>query len=115
LEVLKLNFERLKNSRQFTHVYKKGKSKANKFLVLYCLKNDVSYNRIGISVSKKVGNAVIRNRSKRLIKEAFRLNKGNMDEGYDFVFIARVRMKDAKYTDVENSVKNLIRDFKIRR
>lgn len=107
-----MNLEKLKNSSQFAQVYKKGKSNATRFVVLYALPNGLEYNRVGYSVSKKVGNSVVRNRCKRLIKEAYRLNKRPDQVGYDFVFIARVRMNTAEYVDVEKSVKRLLRELK---
>ena len=64
-------------------------------------------DRIGISVSKKVGKSVVRSRVKRLISESYRLNKLINKKGYDFVFIARVACKDKSYKEVESSLKNL--------
>lgn len=101
--------ERLKNSSQFSLVYKRGKSEVTKFVVMYYLENNLGCNRVGYSVSKKVGNSVVRNRSKRLIKEAFRLNSDNLKKGYDIVFISRVRMNSATYKDAEKSVKRLLK------
>lgn len=101
--------ERLKNSSQFNLVYKRGKSEVTKFVVMYYLENNLGFNRVGYSVSKKVGNSVVRNRSKRLIKEAFRLNSDNLKKGYDIVFISRVRMNSATYKDAEKSVKRLLK------
>ena len=60
----------LKNNRDFVNVYTSGRSYANKYLVIYTLKNNSDRNRLGISVSKKVGNSVVRHRLKRLIKES---------------------------------------------
>jgi ribonuclease P protein component len=106
---LVVNDERLKKSSQFTLVYKKGKSEVTRFMVMYYLKNGFEYNRIGYSVSKKVGNSVVRNRSKRLMKEAVRLNSENLKSGYDIVFISRVKMNSATYKDAEKSVKKLMK------
>ena len=64
------SIESLKKNTEFQAVYKKGKSYANKYLVMYVLENQSNKNRIGISVSKKVGNSVKRNRAKRLMKES---------------------------------------------
>ena len=66
-------------------VYNEGNSKANRYLVLYYRKNDLEYNRLGISVSKKVGNSVVRHRTTRLIRESYRLNQDNLKTGYDMV------------------------------
>ena len=67
--------ESLKKYGDFQRVYKKGRSYANKYLIMYVLKQDVQENRIGISVSKKVGNSVVRHRITRLIRESYRLNE----------------------------------------
>ena len=107
---------RLKKNNEFTTVYKRGRSFANDILVMYILKNrknkdekSQSYNRIGVSVSKKVGNSVIRSRCKRLISESFRLNYNTIKLGYDIVFIARKPLKDKGYFEVEKAMKNLFK------
>lgn len=107
---------RLKKNFEFTTVYRRGKSFANDLLVMYILKNKKNkdqdlklYNKLGVSVSKKVGNSVVRSRSKRLITESFRLNHDKITKGYDFVFIARNPMKDKGYFDTEKAMKNLIK------
>jgi len=96
----------LKNTRQFNHVYKRGKSIVNKHVVLYYLKNQENTNTVGFSVSKKVGNAVTRNRVKRLMKEVYRLNEPSLRKGYNFVFVARVRASKASYNEVEKAMKS---------
>ena len=93
----------LKNSREFKRVYDNGKSYANKYLVMYVYNNETKENRIGISVSKKVGNSVVRHRATRLIRESVRLNKEVVKKGYDIVIIARGSIKDKKYADVESA------------
>ena len=107
---------RLKKNFEFTIIYRRGKSFANDILVMYILKNKKNkdknldiYNKLGVSVSKKVGNSVVRSRCKRLISESFRLNYDSIIKGYDFVFIARNPMKGKNYADVEKAMKNLIK------
>ncbi|MFT8351458.1 ribonuclease P protein component [Clostridium saccharoperbutylacetonicum] len=107
---------RLKKNFEFTIIYRRGKSFANELLVMYIFKNkknrDISfnyYNKLGISVSKKVGNSVVRSRCKRLISESFRLNYNYIIKGYDFIFIARNPIKDKSYFEVESAMKNLIK------
>ena len=93
----------LKNSREFKKVYNFGLSYANKYLVMYIYNNGTKENRIGISVSKKVGNSVVRHRATRLIRESVRLNEKMIKRGYDIVIIARGSIKDKKYRDVESA------------
>lgn len=81
--------ERLRKNSQFKRVYREGKSVATGRTVLFFRKNEVGPNRLGISVSKKVGKSVVRNRLKRLYREAFKQLKGEMKEGFDLVIIAR--------------------------
>jgi len=107
---------RLKKNFEFKIIYRRGKSFANDLLVMYILKNKKNrdkdlnfYNKLGVSVSKKVGNSVVRSRSKRLISESFRLNYDSIIKGYDFIFIARNPIKDKSYFDVEKAMKNLIK------
>jgi len=77
----------LKKKRDFKKVYNRGKHAAEPLFVVYALVNDLDDNRLGLSVSKKVGGAVVRNRVKRLIRECCRLM--DLRAGYDFVVIAR--------------------------
>lgn len=99
----------LRNTRQFNQVYKKGKSIVNKHIVLYYVKNQTDENQVGFSISKKVGNAVTRNRVKRLMKEVYRLNEASLKNGFDFVFVARVRSKDASFKDIEKAMTSCFR------
>ena len=92
--------EGLKNTNQFKIVYNNGKSYANRELVMYLRKNDSDTNRLGISVSKKVGNSVVRHRITRLIRESYRLNEEKLLQGYDIVVVARANAKDKNYFDI---------------
>ena len=97
--------ESLKKNFQFRHVYQKGKSIANRHLVLYMVKNGThDHNRLGISVSKKVGNAVQRNRSRRVIREAFRALAPRVRPGFDLVLVARGKTPYVKSTDVRRQL-----------
>ena len=96
--------ESLKKRKDFQIVYKKGKSVANKNLVMYKMKNHIEGNRLGISVSKKVGNSVVRHRVTRLIRESYRLNEEKFEKGYDYVVIARAATKGMNYFDMERSL-----------
>ena len=73
--------ESLKKNQDFQKVYRNGTSKGNRYLVMYVLKNQYMKNRLGISVSKKVGNSVVRHRLTRLIRESYRLNEAEFENG----------------------------------
>ena len=94
-------------NKDFQEVYKKGKSYANKYLVMYVLQNHTEENRLGISVSKKVGNSVVRHRITRLIRESYRLNQSQFKKGYDIVVIARATAKDKTYQEIESALLHL--------
>ena len=99
--------ESLKKNADFQTVYKKGRSYANRILVMYVLENGGDKNRLGISVSKKVGNSVIRHHITRLIREAYRLQEDMFNSGLDIVVIARASARSASYYDVESALKHL--------
>ena len=99
----------LKNNRDFVNVYTSGKSYANKFLVIYTLKNNSDRNRLGISVSKKVGNSVVRHRLKRLIKESYRLHEKVFNSGLDIVVIARKGSDACDYAGIESALLHLMK------
>ena len=97
----------LKKYGDFQRVYHKGKSYANKYLIMYILEKDTQQNRIGISVSKKVGNSVVRHRITRLIRESYRLNESKFVRGLDMVVIARSGAKEKNFFDIESALLHL--------
>ena len=99
--------ESLKKNRDFQSVYRRGKSYGNKYLVMYLLPNQTESNRIGISVSKKVGNSIVRHHLTRLIRESYRLHEENFQRGYDMVVVARTAAKDRTYHEVESALIHL--------
>jgi ribonuclease P protein component len=101
--------ESLKKNEDFKRCYSTGKSYANRYLVLYVCGNGLGRNRIGISVSKKVGNSVVRHRLKRLIKESYRLHENMFNSGLDIVAIARVGACNADFHKIESALLHLMR------
>ena len=99
--------ESLKKNMDFQNVYKNGKSYANKYLVMYVLENNLNKNRIGISVSKKVGNSVIRHRITRLIRESYRLQEDVFNSSLDIVVIARGNAREVGYKEIESALLHL--------
>ena len=105
--------ESLKKYGDFQRVYQRGKSYANKYLVMYILRQDTQRNRIGISVSKKVGNSVVRHRITRLIRESYRLNENKFDDGLDIVVVARPGAKEMSFFTIESALLHLGRLHRI--
>ena len=99
--------ESLKKNRDFQLVYKEGKSLANRYLVLYVKENGLEKNRVGISVSKKVGNSIVRHRLTRLIRESYRLQEDMFNSGLDMVVIARVSAKGKGYKEISSALMHL--------
>ena len=99
--------ESLKKNQDFKNVNRRGKSYANKYLVMYVLPNQTEGNRLGISVSKKVGNSVIRHHLTRLIRESYRLHEEMFNSGLDIVVVARSTARDISYHEVESALLHL--------
>ena len=103
-----MNFsESLKKNSDFKNVYTHGKSYANKYLVMYMLENNKDMNRLGISVSKKVGNSVVRHRITRLVRESYRLHENIFNSGLDIVVVARKSASIVKYAEIESALLHL--------
>ena len=109
-----MNFsESLKKNSDFQNVYRNGKSYANKYLVMYVLENNSGKNRLGISVSKKVGNSVVRHHVTRLLRERYRLHENIFNSGLDIVVIARNNAAKAGYAEIESALLHLGKLHKI--
>lgn len=106
------NIDSLKNS-EFQYIYKNGKSYANKYLVMYVMDNPDGKSKLGISVSKKVGNSVVRHRVTRLIRESYRLNRNMFNSGLNIIVIARATAKDKGFAEIESAFLHLTRLHKI--
>ncbi|MGX8688319.1 MAG: ribonuclease P protein component [bacterium] len=105
--------ESLKKNEDFKRCYSTGKSYANRYLVLYVCGNGLGRNRIGISVSKKVGNSIVRHRVTRLIRESYRLHEQMFNSGLDMAVVARSAAKDADYHSIEKALLHLSGKAKI--
>lgn len=105
--------ESIKNYFEFREIYNTGKSYANKNLIMYVRNNALSGNRIGISVSRKVGNSVVRHRITRLIRESYRMSENKISKGLDIVVVARINARDKGFHDIDSSLLHLLRLHKI--
>ena len=100
----------LRKQRDFNRVYNRGKSKGSRFVVVLYRKNNLDFTRTAFVSSKKVGNSVERNRSRRIIKEAYRAVKSMVKPGYDIVFVARNTIKGHKENEVEKVLRKALAD-----
>lgn len=107
------SYETLKKNIDFQKVYKSGKSYANKYLVMYVLENGTDITRIGISVSKKVGNSIVRHRLARLIRESYRLHADEVMTGFDIIVVARTGLKNKDYFETESALLHLLKMHKL--
>ena len=105
--------ESLKKNKDFQIVYRTGRSYANRFLVMYIRKNGMNRNRLGISVSKKVGNSVVRHHLTRLIREGYRLQEEHFLCGYDIIAVVRVNAKNSTFADIKSALIHLGKLHKI--
>ena len=105
----------IKRNKDFRSIYKRGKSRVTPVLAMYVRKNKNTANRIGITVSTKVGKAVVRNRVRRRIREAYRKNEGAFLSGYDIIFVSRVRAASVSFSEIEKNILSLSRSFGILR
>ncbi|MBR0598423.1 ribonuclease P protein component [Sinanaerobacter chloroacetimidivorans] len=94
----------LRRKKDFSAIYNKGKSVGERYLVLFLKKNNLPYNRTAFLASKKVGNSVLRNRARRLMKESYRDLECKLTKGYDIILIARNTICNVKCADVKKSM-----------
>jgi len=109
---MKKTFTLTKNY-EFTRVYKKGRFYVGKYITLYVIPNNINVNRLGITVSKKVGKSVTRNRIRRLIKENYRLFEDYIKSGYSIVFVAREFTNMPGYFEIKKEMKYLLKKMNI--
>ena len=95
----------LKENRQFRRLYAKGTSAVTGPLVIYCRKNGTKRNRLGITVSAKMGNAVVRNRLRRRLKEAYRIDELSFLPGFDIVVVGRARAIGCGFSELSRSLR----------
>lgn len=104
-----LKKEVLRRKEDFARVYKKGESIPERYIVLFYMKNGLSYNRRALLASKKVGNSVQRNRARRLMRESCRLAEDSYKEGFDMIFIARKSINGKSFAEVDRSLQGAVK------
>ena len=97
----------VKQNSDFRRIYRRGRSAVSGGVVVYCLKNRKGMSRLGVTVSTKLGHAVVRNRVRRRLREIFRLNQSGLAQGYDMILVARTRAVGAEYRELERAFLNV--------
>lgn len=98
---------------EFQKVYNKGKNFWNRNLVLFVMKNNLGYTRVGYTVTKKVGNSVVRNRIRRQMKEIYRLNFYRIEKNYDLIFIPKQNVVDISFEELESAMLHILKLSKV--
>ena len=104
---------KLRNNMEFKKVYNGGKNYWNRNLVLYVRKNNMENSRIGYSITKKIGNSVVRNKVRRRVKEIYRLNVNNIKSGYDIILIPKKNIVDISYKELESAMLHILKLSKV--
>ena len=99
----------LKANHEFRRLYQKGKSAVGGGMVVYCRKNRLGHNRLGITASVKLGHAVVRNRARRRLREVYRLNGDKLRQGWDIILVARGRTVTASWRELNATFLRLCR------
>lgn len=98
---------------EFKKVYSVGKNYWNRNFILYVRKNNLDETRVGFTITKKHGNSVVRNKMRRRMKEAYRLNFYNVKNGYDLVFIPKRNTVNISYKELEGSMIHILKIAKV--
>ena len=99
----------VKQNSDFRRIYRRGRSAVSGGVVVYCLKNRQGLSRLGVTVSTKLGHAVVRNRVRRRFRELYRLHKPEMQPGFDVILVARGRAVRSTYQQLDETYLRLLR------
>ena len=99
----------VKQNSDFRRIYRRGRSAVSGGVVVYCLKNRQGMSRLGVTVSTKLGHAVVRNRCRRRLREVYRLHTPELKQGYDIILVARVRTAHASWPEIQKQFLKLCR------
>lgn len=105
------NTDTIKENRTFRQIYRRGRSAVTPFLVAYCRPNRLGRNRLGITVSTKLGGAVVRNRARRRLREVYRLAQPQLAQGFDIILVARSKAVNGPYDRLTNAFCRACRDL----
>lgn len=104
---------RINQEKDYNYIYKNAKRISGRYIIVFITRNNLQYNRFGIVTSKKVGNAVKRNRAKRRIRELSKKHMESINKGYDLVFVSRVSINEADFDQIEKDFLSAMRKARI--
>jgi ribonuclease P protein component len=100
---------RLRSNMEFKKVYNEGKNYWNRNLILFRKKNNLGYTRVGYTITKKIGNSVVRNKLRRQMKEIYRLNFDKIDNNYDLIFLPKKNAVDISFKELESAMLHIMK------
>ena len=103
----------LKENYEFRRMYQKGASAAGGCMVIYCRRNKLDHNRLGLTASVKLGHAVVRNRARRRLREVYRLNAHQLRASWDIILVARSRTVTASWKELNDTFLRLCRKLEV--
>lgn len=103
----------IKENYEFRRIYQRGTSAVSGSMVVYCRKNKLGRNRLGITASTKIGEAVTRNRARRRLREVYRLNRDKLREGWDIILVARGRTAAVSWKELNDTFLRLCRNLEL--
>lgn len=103
----------LKANHEFRRLYQRGTSAVGGGMVVYCRKNKLDHNRLGLTASVKLGSAVVRNRARRRLREVYRLNGDKLRQGYDIILVARGRTVTMPWRELNDTFLRLCRKLEL--
>lgn len=106
---------RLRKNKDFKITYQKGSVLKGEYLIIYYKKNGQENSKFGFSISKKIGNAVVRNRIKRILRECCRINQDKIVKGHNIIFVARSKIKGINYWLVEKEMLDMLKKAELLR
>jgi ribonuclease P protein component len=107
--------KKLRKTKEYATVYRRGEKIYGKYVLLFFMPNQQEISRFGVVTTKKVGNAVIRNKWRRRIKEIVREYGDDLQSGYDIIVLARPRIKESEFSSVKKDITRVLRKARLLR
>lgn len=104
---------RLKKNRHFQYIYRKGEVKQTRYMTVVYVRTHIKPFKVGFSVSKKVGNSVVRSKIKRQMSEVFNQIQNTLNFNYNYIFIAKIGINSLSFLDIKKEMENCLKKAKL--